>query len=71
MESGLLADKYEEGIPVINFSYTNQSNGLDQDVKCEWIPDMFWRWTQQDWLLIGEGSEEKKGTGKTNSIYFE
>lgn len=42
-----LADKYEEGIPVINFSYTNQSNGLDQDVKCEWIPDMFWRWTQQ------------------------
>ena len=46
------------------FFYSNQSNGLDQDAKCEWIQDMFWRWTQQDWLVIDEGNKEKRGTGE-------
>ena len=65
MGSGLLADKYEEVIPISNFFfYTNQSTGLDQDVKCEWIPNMFWRWTQQDWLLTDEGSEKREELGK-------
>lgn len=62
----MLVDKYEEGIPIIRvfFFYSNQSNGLDQDAKCEWIQDMFWRWTQQNWLVIDEGSKEKRGTGE-------
>lgn len=49
---------------LIFFFYTNQSNGLDQDVKCEWIPNMFWRWSQQDWLLTDEGSEKREELGK-------
>lgn len=72
VESGFLVDKYKEGLPIVTFFfYINQSNCLDQDVKCEWIPDISWRWTQQDWLLTDEESEKKRGTGKRNSIYFE